>query len=107
VDTVQLTVQYGMAGNVSVQPSYPTNAPAFYPTALVIGVGGTVRFFNGTSAPFTLTFLNDLDHIDGSVTDLGPFSTQVVRFLAVGTYQYKDPVSGATGSIIVREQPTS
>jgi hypothetical protein len=106
VDTVQFTVQYGMAGNVGIQLGYPTNIPTFYPGALVIGVGGTASFFNGTSTPFSLTFLNGLENIVGSVTDLGPYGTQVVQFLAVGTYNYKDPVSGATGSIVVREQPT-
>jgi plastocyanin len=106
-DTLEFTIQYGMAGNVTAYNMLPTAPITFSPSAVLIGVGGTVRWFNSGNGPVGITFNNGIDHIvGGNIPSIGVFQSDTRQFTAAGTYTYTETGSGSTGTVIVREQPT-
>jgi plastocyanin len=105
-DTVEMTVQYALHASVTASNDWETNAVVFMQDAIVIGVGGQVTWYNYTPANVAITFDDTTNVTGGNVAAIGSYGSDSRVFPVAGTYSYKDTASGATGRVIVREQPT-
>jgi plastocyanin len=106
-DTVEFSIQYSMFSTVSMEVLYPSMTLAFSPTAVAIGVGGEVSWYNHGSGPMSIVFDTGVEHIEGgNIPEIDLYNEQSRRFLAAGTYTYRDTVSGTDGKVIVYTQPT-
>jgi plastocyanin len=108
VDTAVFPIYYTTNGNVQISSNgLPGSVAQFYPTSLVIGVGGSVTWNNYNSTPVHITFTSGGDQVDGGdVGDIEPNGAVTRTFPTVGTYSYKDTIAGQTGTVFVRNQPT-
>jgi len=106
-DTVEFTVQYGTSAQITITMFTPGAPPNMYPNAVLVGVGGTVNWFNSTGTTFNIHFDDPAGNIvGGDISALGMFGFASRQFPIAGTYKFTETGSGVTGTVIVREQPT-
>lgn len=108
VDTAVFPIFYTTNGNVQISSNgLPGSVQQFYPTSVVIAVGGSVTWNNYGSTPVNITFTSGGDQVvGGDVGEVDPNGAVTRTFPTVGTYPYKDSIGGQTGSVVVRNQPT-
>lgn len=98
------TMDYSVVNPMSVYLYCYTNTPAgciFYTAVTVVGVGGTVNFYNYSQGPMSLTFDDTTTITGGNIVNAG-LSTSVPRvFTAVGTYKVRDSNNGNSALIVV------
>lgn len=107
-DTVQYSVGYPMLNSIIAQRVDVNGPLIFSPSAVVIGVNGSVAWLNFGDGPINVTFENGLENVEGgNIDDLEPFdfSNGTRTFLAAGTYHFKNALNGQTGEVVVRENP--
>lgn len=108
-DTVTFTIVYPTRAAIRMVNS--ATAPlSFSPNSAIVGVGAVVTWTNATGLNTAesgdVTFDNGVENIQGGhIPALARLGVASRTFLAAGTYSYKNSLNGATGTIIVRENP--
>lgn len=99
---------------IEVGTIYSTQTTVYFclgclsPSAVVLGVGGSVTWNNNSylKTPANIKF-DKPDKVTGGDVPIINYMEQVTRsFPNVGVYNYTNTLSGAKGTIYVREQPT-
>jgi hypothetical protein len=101
-DTLVVTVGLPLTGSVSAVQS--TLGPVFQGPSYGLATGGVITFSNYMPTPITIRF-DDSTHVEGgNITNLATNGVTTRKFLAAGTYIFRDPVTGATGKVLVGDQ---
>ncbi len=101
-DTVEVGVIYATSATVYFGPG------ALYSDAVVLGVGGSITWNNNSylQTPANIKFEEPDKVTGGDVPLINYMETATRTFPTVGIYKYTNTLSGAKGTIYVREQPT-
>lgn len=98
-DTVNVTVTYPMVVYVYCYNKANTGRD-FSSATTIIGVGGTVNFYNFLGSPITITFDDTTGITGGNIVDLANSSLAARVFTAAGTYTFHSQ-TGGTAMVVV------
>jgi plastocyanin len=105
-DTVLYSVQFATNSFVYLFEQMPGQGVVASPSVVALGVGGSINWSNSSSGTLAITFDNNKENVQGGdIAAIPPFSGSSRTFTAAGTYNYHITPGGATGQVIVHEQP--
>lgn len=101
-DSLTYTITNPMTGSVyCYEHAYVPYEPAFYyNNPLIIGVGGTVTWYNYGNMATTITFADSTNVTGGNIPSIPLYSSATRTFSKTGTYVFTD-VLGDSGTVIV------
>jgi hypothetical protein len=98
-DTVNITVTNPMVAYLYCYNKANTGRD-FSSTTTIIGVGGTVNFYNFLGSPITITFDDPTNITGGNIVNLANSTSAARVFTAAGTYNFHSQ-TGGTATVVV------
>jgi hypothetical protein len=98
-DTLNITVTNPMVAYIYCYNKANTGRD-FSSATTIIGVGGTVNFYNFLGSPITITFDDPTNITGGNIVNLATSTLAVRVFTAAGTYNFHNQ-TGGTATVVV------